>query len=890
MWSAEQQINRNSWVFLLHLHNLLKLTNSLGQCMPPQSIRSKIFLPWTLAETRVQKGLEDYMVYDRGSFSETCITYIMCVLYGLVLVWIALHVEGVPCPDNCVCASNLKVTCNLEKHEDYAALLTLDTRTEALTCSVAKRFNETAANFGHFYDLRTLILKSSKRYSNIQAAQRDGAISHFQHRKLFQNLTGLSYLGINVVTSGFDPALLENIPNINALDLSYSLMKPNTSKQILMWVNQNNFTIHTLLMISTQHRDLRYMPQAIYTRDDIYKNVNKLPLRILDLSENVAVVIQEGLSPYLPRLEIFRVGASFLLTCESYSHLKRLLFDVIMHLSIKEYTLRFPSSQCKISFRSTRESGIFYRLPLPLGHVAAEKIRGHNHTNTSREITNASFRQLLARMNKLAGHAMYTAEPACVLGVRIPLPRHLERLTFIDDHNFIGYSSLHLYRNKSFCFEPDNNLRYFDSSRCDVHTNPDIFGIRGMKKLVYFNVQQAQVTFKTTMSIFSDMESLEILLLGGNNISLDKPEDLDFLHINTLRVLDIQECGIKHMPHHTLMGLKSLAFLNVSRNSLEEFNVNITGLKDLKFLNLSGNSLRSLSKTVILALETAALRQNFTVDLSRNPLDCSCSNLHFVRWLQTSRAKFATKELTLCSNPWGSPRSPWAVDEEQLYRVCIHFQTIISSVVSGLGMSLVIGVTYVMYRRRWTIRYWMHIAREWMRKKRTEERSPLLKNRYTYDAFVAYSSRGEERKWVHITLREKLETEHNLKLCMYHRDFKVARDLADTIVEGINSSRNTLLILSPTFLESCWCDFEVRMANEKAIKERRDSLIIVLFSKLHKPHTRLPKTLTRLLERKIYLEWTEDPDGQRLFWRRLVEAIEKDSSYDSFADAANAQN
>ncbi len=209
---------------------------------------------------------------------------------------------------------------------------------------------------------------------------------------------------------------------------------------------------------------------------------------------------------------------------------------------------------------------------------------------------------------------------------------------------------------------------------------------------------------------------------------------------------------------------------------------------------------------------------------------------------------------------------------------------------SGLGVSLVIGVIYVVYRRRWTIRYWMYVAREAMRKKRAkEERTPLLNNRYTYDAFVAYSSQGEERKWVHITLREKLETENNLKLCMYHRDFKAARDLADTIVEGINCSRNTLLILSPTFLESCWCDFEVRMANEKAIKERRDSLIIVLFSKLHKPHTRLPKTLTRLLERKIYLEWTEDPDGQRLFWRRLVEAIKRDSSYDSFGDAANAQ-
>ena len=258
------------------------------------------------------------------------------------------------------------------------------------------------------------------------------------------------------------------------------------------------------------------------------------------------------------------------------------------------------------------------------------------------------------------------------------------------------------------------------------------------------------------MSLFTDMESLEVLLLGGNTIPMDRPEDLDFLRINTLRVLDIQGCGIKYMPQHTLRNLKNPQFLNVSENSLEEFNVNLTGLKDLKFINLSGNSLRFLDKMVMLALERVASRQNLTVDLSRNPLECSCSKLHFVRWLQTSRAAFARKELTVCSNPWSSPRTPWAVDQEELYRICIHFQTIVSSVVSGLGVSLVIGVIYVIYRRRWTIRYWIHVAREGLRKKRADEertplvndrykeRTPLVNDRYKYDAFVAYSSHGEE--------------------------------------------------------------------------------------------------------------------------------------------------
>ncbi len=227
----------------------------------------------------------------------------------------------------------------------------------------------------------------------------------------------------------------------------------------------------------------------------------------------------------------------------------------------------------------------------------------------------------------------------------------------------------------------------------------------------------------------------------------------------------------------------------------------------------------------------------------------------------------------MCSNPWGSRLTVWKMNQEQLHRICVHFQAIVSSVVSGLGVSLVIGVVYAVYRRRWTLRYWMHMAREGLRKKRAEDRAPLLNDRYIYDAFVAYSGHGEERRWVHITLREKLETEHNLKLCMYHRDFKAGRDLADTIVDGINSSRNTLIILSPTFLQSCWGDFEVRMANEKVVRERRDSIIIIIYSKLDRPHARLPKTLTRLLEKKIYLEWTEDPDGQMMFWRRLVDRL-----------------
>ncbi len=72
------------------------------------------------------------------------------------------------------------------------------------------------------------------------------------------------------------------------------------------------------------------------------------------------------------------------------------------------------------------------------------------------------------------------------------------------------------------------------------------------------------------------------------------------------------------------------------------------------------------------------------------------------------------------------------------------------------------------------------------------------------------------------------------------------------------------------------------MAKQKLATERRDSLAIVL-RKLNKENVKFPKSLARLLDKKIYLEWTGDLEGQELFWRRLVEAIRSDGHQDAFS-------
>ncbi len=140
-----------------------------------------------------------------------------------------------------------------------------------------------------------------------------------------------------------------------------------------------------------------------------------------------------------------------------------------------------------------------------------------------------------------------------------------------------------------------------------------------------------------------------------------------------------------------------------------------------------------------------------------------------------------------------------------------------------------------------------------------------------------------------MTLREKLEDEYGFKLCIHFRDFKLARAIDECIVEAINNSRKTILVLSPEFPKSDWCQFEVRMASEKLIEERRDTFVIVIFRPLDEPGTRIPKKLVRLLEKKIYVEWTQDPAGQKLFWDRLADALKEDAPHvDAFRKLADA--
>jgi toll-like receptor 13 len=180
---------------------------------------------------------------------------------------------------------------------------------------------------------------------------------------------------------------------------------------------------------------------------------------------------------------------------------------------------------------------------------------------------------------------------------------------------------------------------------------------------------------------------------------------------------------------------------------------------------------------------------------------------------------------------------------------------------------LVAVVSAVLYRFRWKLRYLYYASRLAYRPvdRQREERQ------YAYDAFVSYSS--DNADFVEHELTEELETRAGLKLNVHNRNFTPGRPIPSNIVEAVQSSRRTLVVLSPELLGSDWCEYELQMATAEAAYTGRDVLLFLLYR--HVSSERMPRELLYNLQNSTYIDYPAhgDADILRDFWDRLAQGI-----------------
>ncbi|XP_062699906.1 toll-like receptor Tollo [Aedes albopictus] len=180
------------------------------------------------------------------------------------------------------------------------------------------------------------------------------------------------------------------------------------------------------------------------------------------------------------------------------------------------------------------------------------------------------------------------------------------------------------------------------------------------------------------------------------------------------------------------------------------------------------------------------------------------------------------------------------------------------------GFTVIIIMTLIMFVFRQEMRVWFHSrfgVRLFYRNADMDknERDKL------FDAFVSYSSKDEA--FVAEELAPMLENgDPSYKLCLHYRDFPVGAYIADTIVQAVESSRRTIMVLSENFIKSEWCRFEFKSAHHQVLRDRRRRLIVILLGEV--PQKDLDPDIRLYLKTNTYLQW-----GDKLFWEKLRFAL-----------------
>ncbi|XP_003417572.1 toll-like receptor 2 [Loxodonta africana] len=395
--------------------------------------------------------------------------------------------------------------------------------------------------------------------------------------------------------------------------------------------------------------------------------------------------------------------------------------------------------------------------------------------------------------------------------------------------------------------------------------------------------------------------SLQTLILRQNHLtSLEKTGET-LLTLKNLTSLDISKNSFKSMPETcqwpekmkylnlsstqidslTYCIPRTLDILDVSNNNLNLFSLILPQLKELYIsrnklktlpdstflpmllvMKISGNTINTFSKEQLESLQNLK-----TLEAGGNNFICSCEFLSLTQEQQAlTQVLVDWPENYLCDSP--SHVRGQRVQDTHLSVAECHRTALVSAVCCALLLFILLVVT-LCYRFHGL--WYMKMMWAWLQAKRKPKKAP---NRdICYDAFVSYSER--DSYWVENLMVQELENfDPPFKLCLHKRDFVPGKWIIDNIIDSIEKSHKTVFVLSENFVKSEWCKYELDFSHFRLFDENNDAAILILLEPIEKKA--IPQRfckLRKIMNTKTYLEWPNDEAQQQGFWLNLRTAI-----------------
>ncbi|XP_077157804.1 toll-like receptor 6 [Paroedura picta] len=331
-----------------------------------------------------------------------------------------------------------------------------------------------------------------------------------------------------------------------------------------------------------------------------------------------------------------------------------------------------------------------------------------------------------------------------------------------------------------------------------------------------------------------------------------------------IQKLDLQNNQISSIPN-TTVELRALEELNLASNRLTDL-PGCGQFRSLRLLNTEMNSIVKPSSQFYHTCQSIG-----QVKAEHNPFMCSCEIREFIDLRKQGLVVLVGwPESYLCEYP-EDVRGIELQDFHVSELVC-NTTLLVAIVLVIIGVLVAIISFLCIYL---DISWYLKMMWQWTQvKHRVWKNNPedILDN-MEFHAFISYSEHDSD--WVKNVLIPNLEKEDgSIRICQHERNFIAGKTIVENIIDCIEKSYRSIFVLSPNFVQSEWCHYELYFAHHKLFQEKNNSLILLLLEPIptHIIPARYHK-LKALMAKRTYLEWPDEKSKQGLFWANLRAAV-----------------
>ncbi|XP_059577618.1 toll-like receptor 1 [Alligator mississippiensis] len=349
------------------------------------------------------------------------------------------------------------------------------------------------------------------------------------------------------------------------------------------------------------------------------------------------------------------------------------------------------------------------------------------------------------------------------------------------------------------------------------------------------------------------------------NLSSNKLTDAVFkclpLHV---QILDLQNNQISTIPKE-ITELQALSELNIAFNRLTDL-PGCRHFSALEFLNIEMNQILTPSSDFFQSCQN--IRE---LKAGLNPFKCSCELQDFINLAKQGPARLGgSPELYVCEYPEGWKGTQ--LKDFHLSKIaCNTALLLVTVLIITVVLVALVSFLCIYFDAPW----YLKMLWQWTQTRRRvwNRRIDELPSHLQFHAFISYSE--HDSLWVKNDLIPNLEREEgSIQLCVHERNFIPGKSIVENIINCIEKSYKSIFVLSPNFVQSEWCHYELYFAHHKLFSESSNSLILILLDPI--PQYIIPARyhkLKALMAKRTYLEWPKEKNKHGLFWANLRAAI-----------------